>query len=180
MLIETRSSPWRKLRATNFTPGTLANPAPMRVTVPGDKSSGQLDGPWGDGVVEVCQRGGGVSPEWCAVKPFGTDLADEIFNLCLGAGGTDFGSWEFLLVCELAVTLGNVAGTAGCAITATDFEADAITVTYGNDDFSTEFVSASNDVRGATARFKLLGCQRLLFSFGTNTAASANLLYRFF
>lgn len=66
-------------------------------------------------------------------------------------------SYEFALLAELLVTSGNIQGTANCMIGASDFEADTIALTYGNDDVGVSIVSPGNDVRGACVLVDTLG-----------------------
>lgn len=142
MEVETVRAPWVKGKLTNFTGVSFAA---LKST---------LTKPSGDGIIDLNSEGG-VTANALLFKFFGTDTNNENFNIriygwaeCKGLG-TDKDSWELVLLCQLAVTLGNLAGTANCMITATDFEADTIAVTYGDDKVSVDVVSNAADVRGA-------------------------------
>lgn len=89
------------------------------------------------------------------------------------------GSWENVLLAEFAITLGNLAGAASCAIASTDLEADTITLTYGNDDVDVSINSNAADVRGAYARVDTQGSQLVQVETDLNSSStSLNCLYR--
>ena len=167
----TLANPWVKLKTENFTATDFAT---LKST---------LTRPSGDGVVDLLTEAvspGAKIPNGIVFRPFGTDANDEVFNLRVYGWSQEIKtkSWENILLAELAITLGNIQGTADCAITDNDFEADTIAITYGNSNVSVEAVSPVNNVRGASVRMDIFGSQILQFDFDMDTAASGNLIYR--
>lgn len=168
MILTTQSHPWRKHKATNFTDASFA----------ARKST--LTRPSGSYV--VYDRGNaGESLNTLLLRFFGTDTNNTNFNARVIGWDqeTTTGSWEFQILAQLACTLGNVQGTASCAITADDFEVDTIAVTYGNANVSVEAVSPANDVRGAVVRIDTYGAKVVEVLYDRNSsAASCNALWK--
>lgn len=158
---------WVKLKATNFT-GSFG-------TLKSTKTK-----PSGNGVIELAPDGGGLVALAIMLKFFGTDANDETFKVRVWgwdrleqSDGTF--SWENALLAEFSCTLGNLAGTAGCGITATDFEVDTITLTEGDATIS----SNGADIRGAFAIIGNCGFKLLQIEFDDDSsAATMNALYR--
>ncbi len=168
MNLSTQRHPWKKLQATNFTDTSFA----------ARKST--LTRPTGAGVIDLGSGNANVL-NTVLLKFFGTDTNNQNFNVrVLGWDQeTTTGSWEFQLLAQFAVTLGNLAGTALCAMVAADFEADTIAVTYGNSNVSAEVISPANDVRGAVARVDAYGATIIEVLFDRNSSAvSANALWK--
>lgn len=172
----TTAESWRKLKATNFTTSSFA--ATLGQSTKTKPTAGD-----DVGVIEMIPadiRPGACAPDAVLLKFFGTDADGETFNCRIFAWAIEETnqSWESSLIAEFALTLGNLAGAAGCAIAAADFEVDTIVLTYGNDDVDVSIVSPANDVRGAYARIDGLGGRLLTAHFDLGTGASGNLLYR--
>lgn len=173
MEIETVTGPWTKLKATNFTNASFGT---LKST---------LTEPSGDGVIDLAVpetkgRGGSVDNA-LILKFFGTSASDQTANCRVWGWALEATtlSWENVLLAQFALTLGNLAGTASCAITASDFEVDTIALTYGNDDVVVSIVSPGNDVRGAYVMLDAIGFPKLQVEFDRNSsAASLNALYR--
>ncbi len=171
MLLETLSTPWNKLLAANSTSASFASRVPTLIE------------PTGGGVIDASSPGI-VGQNGLVLRFFGTDTNDETFNArILGWSQTKVSGinlcWDFILLAQFQLTLGNLAGTAGCAITATDFEADTISITYGNEDVTLAVVTPGNDVRGAYAVVDLMGALKAEILFDMNSSAvSANCLWR--
>lgn len=169
MNLTTARHPWRKLKATNFTDNGFA------------ARQSTLTRPSGNYVVYDLPDGTQTSLNTLLLRPFGTATNNNTFSIRVLGWDKELttGSWEFQILCELACTLGNIQGTASCAIAAADFEADTIAVTYGNANVSVEAVSPANDVRGAVARIDTYGAQivECLFTTG-GVATSMNVLWK--
>lgn len=172
MLIETLCTDWQKLKTTNFTDTSFATVGPTAIE------------PTGDGVIDCVGDTGAIVQNALLAKFFGTSANNQNFNVrilgwsrWLNANGVY--TWDFIILCQLAVTLGNLAGAANCIITATDFQADTIVVTYGStlsgEAPSENIVSPANDVPGAHVLVDTKGSRKVQFQFDRNSsAASAN------
>lgn len=122
--------------------------------------------------------GANVVPDAIQVIPFGTDAADETFNMRLW--GIDKVAAESLYIpqlnAELAVTLGTLSGAA---IGTNHLMADTIAVTDGAADNS-EWRSLISD--GANLASSIIlhtrGNRYLAIEFGLGTAAAANAFLR--
>src|SRR5512139_3726977 len=155
----TMSGMWEKLKSTNFTSAAFG-------TI---KST--LTAPSGDGVIDMLNGAAPGAPVQNALlfRFFGTDANNENFNARVWGWSQErtTGSWEAVLLAQFAVTLGNIQGTTGCAITADDFEADTIVLTYGASADSA-INSPANDVRGAYARVDYQGSSKVQVEFDMN------------
>ncbi len=170
MLLQTLSGDWQKLKATNFTSadfGTLKSTTTE---------------PTGDGVIDMANKSG-ATQNGIRIKPFGTDANNETFSMRVWGwdrillGGIYV--WENILICEVACTLGNLAGAALCAITASDFEVDTITLTTPAASTSIYIhTQAVADVRGAFLFADTFGSRLVQIEFDMGTGASANALVR--
>lgn len=170
--VDTIASSWQRLFATNSTASSFASRAET-LTRPVHSST--------QGIIEM-SPGGGAGPNGLMLLFFGTDANNENFNARIL--GWDYSLlagvevWNFVVLCQFAVTLGNIAGVAGGEVSATGFVADTIALTYGNDDVSVDITSPANDVR-AHAILDTKGCRIVEVQFDMNSsAASANCLYR--
>lgn len=165
----TVANSWTKLASSNFatTFGTL-------------KST--LTEPTGSNVIKTLNSGAGAAIQNAILlRFFGTNASDNTGKVRVWGWSKESstGSWENVLLAEFAITLGNIQGTANCAITANDFEADTITLTYGNDDVDVSINSPANNVRGAYAQVDIKGSQKVQIEFDINSSATdLNCLYK--
>lgn len=142
----------------------------------------QANKPSGPGVFDLFDGGLGlatqyVMPKYVQVVPFGTDLADETFDLRVwgwskvhNPGGADHGRWVPQLLLDLAVTLGTAAQGE-----ADHFLADTLSITQGDGD--APVISPQNNTP-ASAILHLRGCEVIQFDFARGTAAAANAYWR--
>lgn len=114
------------------------------------------------------------------VVPYGTDAADEAFGLkvvgwckVVSGGVTEWVPTEIITV---AVTLGAATGAADGVIGGTALWADAITFTSGDSAYEIPTVTADTI---AWLNVDVRGVEKVQFLFETDTAASANCLFRF-
>jgi hypothetical protein len=166
----TMSGMWEKLLSSNSTSASFGT---LKST---------LTAPSGDGVIDMLNGASPGAPVQNALllRFFGAEASNEAFNARVWGWSQERStlSWEAALLAQFAVTLGNLAGTASCAIVATDFEADTIALTYGAS-VDVAVNSPANDVRGAYARVDCQGFSKVQIEFDMNSsAASANCLYK--
>jgi len=173
MQMETLRAGWTKLSPTNLTGSFAATFSAPTLTKPSGARYIDLN------------SDGGTTCNALLFKFFGTDAANEgflarIWGIAEWVNPTTRRvSYEFALLCELSITLGNNAGAAGCMIEAADFEADTIELTYGNDDVTVSLVSPANDLRGASALVDTLGHGMIAVEGDLNSStASWNAAYK--
>jgi hypothetical protein len=165
MLIETSMTGWKKLLSAN---GTDTSFAARKSTLTRPSGSGVIDA--GDGT---------FTRNAILLRPFGTDTNNNTFLLRVLGWNLEIStnSWEYALLADLSVTLGNIQGTAGCAIAAADFEADTITEATA---MGVDLYSPTADVRGAFCRIDTQGAQIIeILGNRNSSAATWNTLYRF-
>ncbi len=164
MMLRTQKGSFRKLRATNFATTFSTTLAKSGKTAP------IVAGVITDGFVDLGADKGNLTVNALVLLFFGTNTNNNTGKVRIW--GVDIeestGSYEWTLLAELGITLGNIQGTAGCAITSSDFEADTITLTYGN----ARLTSPANDVRGAQAVVDTLGHGWAYIEFDTNSSAT--------
>lgn len=176
-MLATAGHPWEKLKATNFTDASFPALVP------------RLGRPSGDGVISMKAEGQHGAPTQNAIlfRFFGTGTNNQNFNArvygwdaCPNAKQPNYNTpYHFVLLAQLAITLGNLGGVANTGIEAADFEADTVVVTYGNDDIDISHNSNAGDVRGMYVRVDTMGCELVQVTFDRNSsAASANCLYK--
>lgn len=173
MEIETLRSPWVKGKATNFTGASYTGIVPTTTRPAVNANYGVID----------LNAIGSKTSNALKFKFFGTSANNQNFNIRIWGGDECYidpaTSYEFVLLCELAITLGNLAGVTGTAMASTDFEADTIALTYGNDDVAVSIVSPANDVRGASILVDTQGSGFVIVDGDRNSsAASWNYLYK--
>lgn len=172
----TTAESWRKLKATNFeTTSFAATLGQSTKTKPvADADTGLIE------MIPSDIRPGASAPDSLLLKFFGAGSNDQTFSCRIFARSLEesMQSWESVLIAQFALTLGNLAGAAGCAILDTDLECDTIVLTHGNDDVDVSIVSPANDIRGANARIDGLGGRLVTVHFDMTGATSGNLLYR--
>lgn len=139
--------------------------------------------PSGTGVFDLFDRDLGIATHVCApdyiqVIPFGTDANNETFNLRVwGWSRVTELLWIPQLLCELAVTLGNIDATA---IGASHFLADTVVLTYGaaaDSGTGTSILAPANELP-CSALVHLRGSELIEFDFDLVTAAAANCYWR--
>lgn len=151
MELETLRSDWVKLSATNLTTSFDANFAKSLVAI---NQGSSLQPPATGNFINMNPQGSKVTNS-LLLRFFGTDTNNETLNARIWGLSPWYDkvnakfSWEFALLAQLAMTLGNIQGTAGCMITATDFEVDTYAVTYGAENVNVYVVSPANGLRGA-------------------------------
>lgn len=166
-------TPFRKVRATNFSGGFQ--------TVRQQKAVPSFDGLL-KAFCPPATEYGAVVGNWLLLRPFGTDAADETFDMRVygwRAAVADDGahSYEFQLLAQFACTLGSAQGAAECLIGSSDFEVDTITLTHGAS-ADVQIVSPGGDLRGAWCAVDMRGCVWPQVDFDTGaSAASANALW---
>lgn len=163
---------WRRARETNSTATSFTAKTPTATK------------PSGAGVLDLFTMTppfglGSRGPKFCELQPFGTDAADETFDLRLWAWTptsniANTGLWIPRLLVELNVTLGDIAATA---IAASHFLADTIAIAAG--DANAPVISPANDTP-ASILVHLRGAELLEFDFDLTGAAAANCLLRVF
>jgi len=152
-----------KVRAANSTDSSY----PSRVPT--------LTQPSGAGVISP-PRTGEYSRGVMQIIPYGTDAADETFNIRI-IGWRQTGGNLFIPVklAELSCTLGSAVGVATADVDQTQFFADTIGVTFGNDGVDVENLSPTDNTV-ASAIVDTKGCPYVEILFDMNAAASANAL----
>ncbi len=171
VLFTTMAGRWQRTHTTNSTATSFAT------------RNETLVQPVGEGIIEMSGNSeANAVPNGITMLFFGTSADNQNFNARVL--GWDFSLvagvqvWNYVMLCQFAVTLGNLAGAAGGEITTTGFVADTIALTYGNDDVSVDIVSPANDIR-AHAVIDAKGFRKLEVLFDRNSsAASCNCLYR--
>lgn len=137
--------------------------------------------PSGVGVIDVFSAAYGFggdtySPDYIQVIPFGTNGADDTFDMRIWGWSKVVGAdlWIPQLIADLSVTLGSISGSA---IAANTFLADTIVVNAGT---SSGVISTADDT-SASGMFHLRGCSLLEFDFdlaGAQEAVSMNAYWR--
>lgn len=151
--------------------------------------------PSGAGIVDLTDRDLGASgfyqmPRFVQLLPFGTDGADDTFDMQLwgwsftavsqpSANATTAVTWIPQLLLELNVVLGSIAAPANSLKSVAQYLADAITIAKGDADAPE--ISPSNNF-AASILCHLRGCSLLEFVFkadaGAQASTGANCLFR--
>ena len=159
--------PLRRALVTNATTTSFTAKIPVAVK------------PSGVGVFDVFDMAIGQAidtymPWYLNLIPFGTDAADETFDMRLWGWSkvADTALWIPQLLVELNVTLGSVDGTA---IGASHLLADTIVIAKGDADAPE--INPENDLPGSIL-VHLRGCDMFEFDFDLTGAAAANAYWR--
>lgn len=191
VVLASRGSPWRRLYASN-----VAQASAVFTT---DGLQGRSRGPrpnenlYSDSndlkVLDL--RGdagpGGETPNAIEFVPFGSDTTNQTMNVRVWGieqgvglvGSTDTPSWEPKLLAQFQATLSaSKAGASGSLVTASDYYADTITLTYGAT-ADVAILTNAADIRMASIRVFLSGYQIIVVEIDANSsAATVNSLYR--
>jgi hypothetical protein len=145
VLIETMSSPFRKMRATNATDNGFPSVLPTTTTPSG---IGDAAAQTTASVFVVGHVNGGVVQNGCVAAFYGVGSDNNTFSArCYDwrkVPGTNSvpNLWVPILLCEVALTLSSTfPGIAGSPVGATELFADTITLTFGNSNVSIEVLS---------------------------------------
>lgn len=171
------AEPLRRALAANSTAAAYPTSVPVAV-----KPSGAGIFDLYDKDLGINHRAGNSLQRYVLLIPYGSDAANETFNLQLMGWSRVEDSalaplWVPQLLGLFAVTLG--AGTA-TALGASNFLADTIVITKGAADGGyNSLISGANDTP-ASILVDVRGCEILQFGFdiGDSGAASANCLWR--
>ena len=136
----------------------------------------------GTGIVDVLLQGTNEANANVLLVPFGTDAADETFNMrVIGWKLADFGSgstndlWVPLPLVTCAVTLGAGTGVgSNASLPSTEFIADTITITTGLG--ARDLYSPADDTL-AWISVDMMGARKLEVTFDRVAAASCNVLW---
>lgn len=108
--------------------------------------------------------------------PFGTDAANEAFNLRV-IGWKKVGTlWVPVNLAEVTATLGAAVGVSGEDVTDNDFFADTLVIVTGTADVNVTLTTPADD---SIAHFlvDIQGFAKVEILFDRDTAATANCLY---
>lgn len=133
--------------------------------------------PSGDGVKTLSSAvtGNVMDIDTLILVPFGTNAANEVFDMRVW-GWRPIGSlWIPVLLCELNCTLSATTGVSGYDVADTDYLCDTLTITYGNDGTDVAVVSPANDLV-AHAIVDVKGFAKVQIIFNIDTSATANCL----
>lgn len=168
MELETLRAEWVKGSPTNFTSDFSATYGQSAVVQPDPGSDAKLIDLNQDGA-KTCNAlllkfwGAGANNNTMNARIWG-------ISRCI-TRATGKSSWEFTLLCQLAITFGNLAGVSGGMIVSSDFEADTYVVTYGAENVSVYQVSTT-DVRGAYVAVDTMGNGMIAVEGDRNSSAT--------
>ena len=137
--------------------------------------------PSGDGVIDLKSPDdgpvdGNYVADWLHLKPFGIGAADDDYHMQVWGwsyNSTD-DQWEPYFLLEVAVTLGNIAGSKGT----NSFDAD--TITFRKGDVDAKIISPGNDLV-ASITLDPMGSELVSILFDKDIGTeptSCNCLYR--
>lgn len=126
--------------------------------------------PSGDGVYNT------IGKNQIIVWPYGTDAANEAFNMRVVGWWKGNAAWGYSVLFEGLCTLGAEVGVASGDVLATEFYCDAITLTSSSTESIIKTTTADTP---ALALIDMVGCQYVQFQFDLTTAAAANSMYAF-
>ena len=164
MLIETLSTPFRKVLATNATDTSFASKIPTGTE------------PTNDGVIDLA-TGGSTSQNALLLVPYGTGGDNDTFAMRVIAWDFIDGStvtsrlWVPIVLTELTCTMSATVGVANKALVATERFVDTLVLVTGNDDISIDIVSPTAD-EVAHAVLDVKGFRKVEFSFDMTAAGS--------
>lgn len=173
MIIRTFHNDLRKARLVNQTSTTFVSKLPT-VTIP----NGDAGTATGASVIEI---GNASFFGYPAVKVFLYGAGSNNNTLSCRLIGWELvgGLWIPSVLCEIQGTLSTVLrGVVGQPVSATEYFADTMTLTYGNANVSVELFSPANDIM-AHAMVSVKDSRKLEFSFSRGSSATnCNALFK--
>ena len=180
MRIETQAGRWRRARLTNCTDASFPSKV-ATLTKPSGKGDSAAQAT-ASAVFDLCNtpdNSDAFVQNAIRLKLYGAGSNDNTmscqvigWSYLFESGNPATAVWDPTVLVELQGTLtSTITGPSGGVITTTDLFADAITLTYGNDNVSIDRVSPSNNI-AAHVLLDFKGFQLLEFTFTTGSSAT--------